>query len=49
MKSHQNSHLINFKLIFVGINQNLVFKIGCDVHCVGESRSLKIVCMITFD
>ena len=30
MKSNQNLHLINFKLILVGTNQNEVFKLRCD-------------------
>ena len=50
MKFNQNWHLINFKLILVGTNQNYVFKIRRDrAHCVGKPWSLKIVCMITFD
>ena len=37
MKSNKKSHLINFKLILVRTNQNLVFKIGCDrAYCVGK-------------
>ena len=37
MKSNQNSHLINFKLILVETNQNQMFKIRHDrAYYVGE-------------